>query len=186
MKIITIPHPTLRLVATPVKEVDKKLITLITDLEETLLATRKPKGVGLAAPQVDRLKRMFAINFVEDNRDLRTIINPVIAKHSADKTFGPDENEPYLEGCLSIPGIYGPVPRWEWVELEYQEVKNGTLISTTEYFEDFAARVIQHEYDHLEGILFTDYSVEFDLPLYKDSLNGKKMEEIDKAVLQLV
>ncbi len=186
MKIITVPHPTLRQVATPVTVVDKKLTEFLKDLEETLLETRNPKGVGLAAPQVDKLKRIFAINIVEHNRELRSLINPVITDHSQQVTLGPDPEEPYLEGCLSIPGIYGPVPRWEWVELEYQFVKNNELIKKKEQFEDYGARVIQHELDHLDGVLFIDYSLRLNLPLYQEVEGKKKMEEIDKTLLQYV
>jgi peptide deformylase len=186
MKIITIPHDTLRQVATAVTTLDKKLIDFIGDLEQTLVETTKPKGVGLAAPQVDRSKRIFTINLDEHNRDLRSFINPVIVEHSKEKTFGPDEKDPYLEGCLSIPGIYGPVPRWEWLTLEYQVIKGDKFVTEQDDFEDFAARVVQHEFDHLEGVLFTDYSLELDLPIFKENPDRKKMEEIDKSLLQFV
>lgn len=186
MKIITVPHATLRSIATPITTVDKKLVEFIKNLEETLAATSKPKGVGLAAPQVDRSKRIFSLNLDENNRLLRTLINPVIIEHSSDKTFGPDEKDPYLEGCLSIPGIYGPVPRWQWVQLEYQILDGENLITKQEDFDDFAARVVQHELDHLDGILFTDYSLKLDLPVYQEVAGRKKMEEVDKSLLQLV
>ncbi len=188
MKIITIPHPTLREYATEVKTVDKKLIQFIADLEATLAATVKPKGVGLAAPQVDRLKRIFTLNLDRNEKEdsLRSLLNPVIVQHSPGQTFGPDEEDPYLEGCLSIPGIYGPVPRWEWVELEFQVIENNELFAQKETFEDFAARVVQHELDHLDGVLFTDYSLEYDLPLYTENKITKKMKEIDKSLLNLV
>lgn len=186
MKIITVPHPTLRSTASPVTLVDKKLIELIHDLEETLLETNNPKGVGLAAPQVDKLKRIFALNIAEDNRELRSVINPVIVKHSTEVTFGPEKDEPILEGCLSIPGIYGPVPRWQWVELEYAVLEGTDLVPKQERFEDYGARVVQHELDHLDGVLFTDYSIKYDLPLYKEKRRGKKMEEIDKSLLQYI
>lgn len=186
MKIITIPHPTLRETAQAVTVVDKKLIQFIKDLESTLQATTKPKGVGLAAPQVDKLKRIFSLNLDPEGGKLRSIINPVIAKHSTEATFGPDPKEPYLEGCLSIPGIYGPVPRWQWVELEFDIIKGSKLVRMQELFDDFSARVVQHELDHLNGVLFTDYSLEFDLPLYKENPKTKKMDEVDKSLLQLV
>ncbi len=186
MKIITVPHPTLRSVASPVTMVDKKLFEFLKDLEETLLETHNPKGVGLAAPQVDKLKRIFALNLAEDNRELRTVINPEIVAHSSETTFGGEPDEPILEGCLSIPGIYGPVPRWSWVELEYQLVEGTELVKKHERFEDYGARVVQHELDHLDGVLFTDYSLKYDLPLYKEKRGGKKMEEIDKSLLQYI
>lgn len=186
MKIITIPHPSLRETATAVTRVDKKLHDFITELQNTLLETRKPKGVGLAAPQVDRLKRIFSMNLEPDNRDLRSFINPVIVNHSKEKTYGEDEKDPVLEGCLSIPGLYGPVPRWQWVDLEYQVIRGETLVTKEDHFEDYAARVAQHELDHLNGVLFIDYSLQFDLPLYQEIEGRKKMEEIDKSVLKLV
>lgn len=188
MKIITIPHPTLREVAQEVKTVDKKLVQFIAEMEETLAATVKPKGVGLAAPQVDRLKRIFTLNLDRNEKQdsLRSLINPVIVQHSAAQNFGPDKEDPYLEGCLSIPGIYGPVPRWEWIEVEFQVIDSDKLVTKNEAFSDFAARVVQHEMDHLDGILFTDYSLEFDLPLYVENKKTKKMEEIDKSLLNLV
>lgn len=186
MKIITIPHPTLREQSVLVTRVDKKLIDLVAGLEETLLETRKPKGVGLAAPQVDRLKRIFSMNLEPDNRQLRSFINPVIVNHSKEKTFGEDEKDPILEGCLSIPGIYGPVPRWQWVDLEYQVIKDDKLITKEERFEEYGARVAQHELDHLDGILFIDYSLELDLPLYQEIEGRKKMEEVDKSVFKLI
>lgn len=186
MKIITVPHPTLRSVATPITTVDKKLVSFIKELEETLLDTHNPKGVGLAGPQVDKLKRIFAINMAENNSDLRSLINPVIVKHSKKVTFGPYEEEPYLEGCLSIPGIYGPVPRWQTVTVEYDIIEDEKLVKVSEEFDDYAARVIQHELDHLDGILFTDYSLKHDLPVYKEKRGKKKMEELDKSLLQYV
>ena len=186
MKIITVPNPTLRSVATPVTSIDKKLIQFLKEMEATLLDTHNPKGVGLAAPQVDKLKRIFSLNLVEDNRDLRSIINPVIIDHSMEITLGPDPEDPYLEGCLSIPGIYGPVPRWLTVQLQYEVIENGELVRKEEEFEDYAARVVQHELDHLDGVLFTDYSLKLDLPLFKEKNRGKKMEEIDKSVLQYI
>ena len=119
MKIITIPHKTLRETAKPVVKVDKKLLKFVNDLTATLNKTKNPKGVGLAATQVNSLQRIFATNL--DN-ELRSYINPAIIGHSKNIVLGPPKKEPYLEGCLSIPAIYGPVPRYEWVELEYYNI----------------------------------------------------------------
>ncbi len=191
MKILTIPHPTLRTVAEPVTVVDKKLKLLIKGLTETLVAKKDPPGVGLAAPQVDAKRRLFAtylpISEVEDAPQiLRVIINPVL-KDAADKAvFGPKKNEQRLEGCLSIPRIYGPVPRWEWVEYEFQELVGDVLENRYERFSDFDARVMQHEYDHLDGILFTDYSLKYDLPILQEDPVTEKLEEIDKSMLELI
>jgi peptide deformylase len=184
MKIISAPHPTLRQTAVEVKTVDKKLIVFIKDLESTLKNKDNPKGVGLAAPQVDKKLRIFTTqlsnkdNFDdEDSLEIKHYINPVITKHADKQIFGEDKDHPQLEGCLSIPKIYSPVPRWQWIELEYSILKNGKLISQKDRFDDFAARVVQHETDHLNGILFTDYALEYDLPVYFENEKTGKLEE---------
>ena len=185
MKIIHVPHPTLRQKAKPVEQVDTKLKQLVSELQETLATTTNPQGVGLAAPQVDKLQRIFAATLPEIG-GMQSFINPFIADHSGAQTFGPDEDEPYLEGCLSIPFIYGPVPRYDWIELEFDVIEGDELVTYTQHFEDFAARVMQHELDHLDGILFTDYSHQYDLPVYRSKSRSDKMEEIDKSILNYV
>jgi peptide deformylase len=196
VKIITVPHPTLRTKAQPVNKVDKKLQQFLSELGATLKNTRKPRGVGLAAPQVNKKWRIFT-TFLEaaagQPAQLRAFINPRITDHSDKLTFGPDPKEPRLEGCLSIPGIYGAVPRWQWVELAYDEINQddaspnqpyGELIERRDHFADFAARVMLHEFDHLEGILFTDYSLKYDLPVYQENTKTKQFEEIEMEILQ--
>lgn len=188
MKIITVPHPTLRQTADPIEKLDKKILSFLSQLGDTLVKKDNPKGVGLAGPQVDQLWRAFAIYLpTSGNRDdedpiLRLIINPRITQKSESLTFGPNPEEPILEGCLSIPGIYGPVPRHEWIELEFEELIDAEFVTKKERFAAFAARVVQHEYDHLDGVLFIDYAVEYDLPLYQEK--GKNMEEMSQEMIQ--
>jgi peptide deformylase len=191
MKILIAPHPTLRSVAAAVEHVDKKLTSLITDLGTTLKKKDDPPGVGLAAPQVQVLKRFFAtylpITEAEDSPQfLRVIINPVVTDMSDTVVFGPKKDEQRLEGCLSIPDIYGPVPRWKWIEYEFLELENSVLVPKKERFADFPARVMQHEFDHLEGILFTDYSLKHDLPIFKENKKTKELEKVDKAIIELL
>ncbi|PIR61390.1 MAG: peptide deformylase [Candidatus Pacebacteria bacterium CG_4_10_14_0_8_um_filter_43_12] len=183
MKIVTIPHPTLRKKAKPVEAVDKKLKQFVKELEQTLAGTRQPIGVGLAANQVNDLHRVFATNI---NQELRLFINPRIVNQSQKIIFGAKAKEEYLEGCLSIPGIYGPVPRYQWVELAYELIESEDLKTKTEKFDDFAARVIQHELDHLNGILFIDYTLKNDLVLYQENKTTNKLEAIDSALFQYV
>jgi len=197
MKIITIPHPTLRETAQAVTKANNQLIKFITELESTLENSKNPRGVGLAAPQVDKLLRVFTTSFSSnDNQDklenrlqdnIRHFINPVISKAcKRKKVLGVDPTDPDLEGCLSMPGLYGPVPRRRWVEIEFQTLENEQLQNHKERFDGFHARVIQHELDHLDGILFTDYSLEHDLPVYHQSDDGKKLEEIDRELIEII
>ncbi len=182
MKIITAPNNTLREHAQAVTAREPRFAHFISELEDTLYATRNPKGVGLAAPQVATLYRVFATH-LDDG--MRVFINPEIINKSAEITFGPDKNDPYLEGCLSIPGLYGPVPRHHSLKLRYQVLEGNALSEPREEeFEDFPARVVQHEFDHLEGILFTDYTRHFNLPLYQGKRGGK-LELIDASLVAL-
>lgn len=191
--LILVPNQTLRL---PSKDVvfDKKLTELIDSLTSTLFAKSDPKGVGLSAPQIGKNQNVFvtwlARNPEDDPtpEDLKVFINPTIIDHSKETTYGADAEDPILEGCLSIPGLYGPVPRWEWVKIEYDSIEltaNSYQLSAKkriERFSDFDARVVQHEYDHLQGVLFTDYSLKMDLPVYE--FVGKKMKEINKDIIK--
>jgi len=188
MKILTIPHPVLREESQPVADpADKNFQRWLKEMETTLLTTENPKGVGLAGPQVDKLYRVFLTALPEKETEKPQVIayiNPKIVKHSDQHTFGPDPENPKLEGCLSMPTIYGPVPRWEWVEVEYQTLKDGEVVEKKDRFDGFHGRVVQHEIDHLSGILFTDYALEFDLPVYQEE--AKELVEIaDRGILEL-
>jgi peptide deformylase len=179
MKVISAPHPTLRRVANSVEKFDKRLIKFTERLKQQLLLEKDPEGVGLAAPQVNKSWQIFIIRpsgrnrgqqDAKDNKrqkpeQLIAFINPQITAHSQNKILLKESE--HFEGCLSIPKIYGPVPRWEWVEIEYQKInQQGQVVKIKEKYQDFLARVIQHEYDHLQGILFTDHLLENDLPAY--------------------
>lgn len=197
MQIVRAPHPALRQVAKPITTVDKKLTTFIRDISTTL-ETNERRGVGLAAPQVNKQWRMF-ITYMSANdergeededgheppRTLNIYLNPRIVKASLKKELGGSEESRPLEGCLSIPTLYGPVPRHSWVEVEYELVKGDQLVTAQKKFVDFAARVAQHEIDHLDGILFTDYCLELDLPIYKENKQGKLVEIDDRSLVEL-
>lgn len=191
MPIITVPHPTLRQVANPVMEVDKKLSHIVEELQITLAQQNRPRGVGLAAPQIDISRRVFATLLPDTDEEedapatSRVFINPEITDHSEELVLGTDPEDPLLEGCLSIPGLYGPVPRWEEIRVRYFELINGELVEKRSTFNDFHARVFQHELDHLDGILFTDYSLKYDLPIYKENKMTKKLEEIDPRLVEI-
>lgn len=184
MKIVTIPHPSLRTTAKPVERVDAKLLRFVKELGSTLQHTKNPKGVGLAATQVDKNWRIFSTNI---NRELRIFINPRIEKHSSQQILGDDPDEPLLEGCLSIPKFWGAVPRWEWVDLVFDTIAGDSLVTTSERFSQYPARVVQHEADHLDGILFIDYSLEYGLPVYQTSVDDPdSYKAVDRKVLEAI
>lgn len=141
LKIITNPHPTLRKRAleVPIDDI-KKLQSFITGMEKTMLTH---DGLGLAANQVDMLKRIIIINTKDGPLAL---INPKLSK----KSFKKAEAE---EGCLSVPGVYGIVKRHFSVQVDAVN-KNSEKIDLKA--EGLFARVLQHEIDHLNGILFID------------------------------
>jgi peptide deformylase len=106
--------------------------------------------------------------------------------HSPKLELGGTENDTPLEGCLSIPGIWGPVPRYSWIEIGFETPEKGTLVTKKQRFEAFPARLVQHELDHLDGILFTDYSLKYDLPLYTDNPTTGKLDEIeDRSIFEI-
>lgn len=160
MKIITVPEPALRQKAQPIVRVDKKIARFLTDLKQTLIAKNDPPGVGLAANQVNKLWQAIAVMPVSERGKIvpvEILINPQITKHSRQQSLGAKPADPDLEGCLSIPRIYGPVARYNWIEVDYQVWDGQQLINAHQKFTDFAARIVQHELDHLQGILFTDH-----------------------------
>jgi len=134
MSIITVPHKTLRQKAKPILKLDKRTIKAIARLEKTLLDTKKSStvGVGLAAPQINRSLSIFCSLLPDrfDQTHLRTFINPQMIDHSSELILGetPRQKKPREEGCLSIPGLWGPVPRWTWVKYQFHVFANGELI----------------------------------------------------------
>jgi peptide deformylase len=195
LKIINVPDPILREKSKDVKSIDKQTTDFVTQLIDTLVNKTDPPGVGLSAIQVGNPLRIFvtylpkdkslpASKWNKDNLVPEVYINPKITKTSKKLTLGgSSKNRPSLEGCLSIPHLYGPVERHEWIELEYQtynlkesESKTQNSKLKTQRFSSFSSRVIQHEYDHLEGVLFTDHNQSQNLPLYFEA--GGELQEV--------
>jgi peptide deformylase len=138
MKIVLIGSPVLRKKAKPIRKVTSELVLLAKSMEEFM----KPRGVGLAAPQVGLGQAFFIYDVGEG---LNLVVNPQILER---KGFGTDE-----EGCLSIPGVYAPIDRATEITLSYLDHTGKRRIHK---YVDFEARVIQHEVDHLQGMLFVD------------------------------
>ena len=134
--------PTLRERAQPVTAVDDGVRALVTDLFDTM---RAAKGVGLAAPQVGVGRRVAVVDVGEEHSPL-VLVNPRIVEASAAR-------ETAEEGCLSIPDVYGDVARAQTVVVEALDATGRPYRATVS---GFAARAVQHEVDHLDGILFLD------------------------------
>lgn len=177
--IVTAPHPVLTTPSQTVTSFDKKLASLIQDMKRTLLATRNPKGVGLAAPQIGAGWRVF-ITRPKESGDIRVFINPEIITYSPDLVEGVPEREKKLEGCLSIPKLWGKVKRSQTLTLRYQD---ETGASHEEEFKGFVATIIQHETDHTNGILFTQRILEQKGKFYKIDYDSEGKEILTEVVL---
>ncbi len=150
LPIYTYGTAVLRKVARPIDKDFPELSTLIENMFETMY---KADGIGLAAPQVGYDIRLLIIDLSameDDNGETvnfkKVMINPEMLEMS-------DDTEVSEEGCLSIPGIHENVARARKIKIRYFDENFNEFV---EEYEDFFARVIQHEYDHLEGDLFTD------------------------------
>jgi len=173
--IVHIPQPVLSTHAKKITVFDKKLKTIVAEMKDTLLAARNPKGVGLAAPQVGLSLQLF-ITHASAKDPVRVFINPEII-HKDPLVEMKKESE-HLEGCLSIPNIWGDVKRAPTLTIKYQDEDGRTH---EEAISGFLAVIIQHEYDHIQGVLFTQRVLEQKNKLYQNAKdeNGKEiLEEI--------
>jgi len=177
LPIVAYGDPVLRKVAVAIDAAYPDLEKLIANMKETMY---NASGVGLAAPQIGKAVRLFLIDaspFAEDD-DLseeektvlksfnRVFINPKILEEEGEEWI-------FNEGCLSIPDVREDVSRQPKITIEYQDEDFATH---TETLDGLAARVFQHEYDHIEGILFTDK-----LSTLKKRIIKKKLENISKG-----
>lgn len=141
--------PILRKKSKLVTNYNDRLKTLIEDMYETM---DQAYGVGLAAPQIGILKRLIVVDNREEEEEkgLRFyMINPEIIEREGEEVS--------MEGCLSVPGKQGTVKRAKNIKVKYNDLDGNEKIMEAE---DFLARIIQHETDHLEGILYTDKAIE--------------------------
>lgn len=138
--IVQYPDPVLKKKARPVQKFNQRLHKLLDDMAETMYDAN---GVGLAAPQVGILKRVIVVDVGEG---LIEMVNPEIVGKKGEQLAPP-------EGCLSIPNLVGEVRRAQWVKVTGQD-RDGNAIEIEA--EDYLARALQHEIDHLNGVLFID------------------------------
>ena len=138
--------PILRKQSKQVTNFNDRLKVLIDDMFETMDVAY---GVGLAAPQVGILKRLIVVDNRDEEGKRFFMINPEI--------FEKEGEEVSIEGCLSVPGKQGSVKRAKEIKVRYNDLDGEEKIMEAE---DFLARIIQHEVDHLDGILYTDKAIE--------------------------
>lgn len=177
MPILITPNPILTQPAKPVEKIDKKVLEFIEEMKKILIETENPKGVGLAAPQVGKPWRIF-ITRPHPKSEIQVFINPEIIWKSKEMTNGVPERENKLEGCLSIPGVWGLVKRYQTIKLKYK-TPDGKL--HTKKFSGFLATIIQHEMDHLNGRLFPNHVLEQKGKFYKiikDNNDKENLQEI--------
>lgn len=142
MEIVTLGNDVLIQKSLPIEDIDEQVRALAREMIETM---HRGRGIGLAAPQVGLLQRIFVVHI--DGDSPRVFINPSLIRTSPELSL-------YEEGCLSIPGIYADVKRPEMVSIQAWNERGRPFTMDAEAL---LARVIQHEYDHLEGVLFIDH-----------------------------
>ena len=181
LPIMSYGNSVLKKRALPISLKTKNIKILIQNMWETMYAA---KGVGLAAPQIGKSIRLFIVDTYpfSENEDLsinerkflktfkKVFINPEIVEENGNECV-------FNEGCLSIPGIREDVKRKDSIIIKFQD-SNGKFIK--ESFSGIAARVIQHEYDHIEGILFTDK-----LSYLKKKTIKRKLTEISTGKIKV-
>ena len=144
LQILRYPDPRLHIVAKPVASVDTRIQTLITDMLQTMY---EAKGIGLAATQVDVHERLIVMDVSEERDQPLILINPQLVWTSAETHL----NE---EGCLSVPGIYDGVERFDAVTVSALDAQGVSRVVESQ---DLLAVCIQHEMDHLMGKVFVEY-----------------------------
>jgi peptide deformylase len=179
--IVIYGHPVLRKVAVEIDDDYPGLKELVDDLFETMY---KSEGMGLAAPQIGKSIRIFVIDgtpVAEDDPSLTGFKKVFINAHISEKC---GDLQPMNEGCLSIPGLREEVMRESHLRISYFD-ENWQYHD--EVFDGYKARIIQHEYDHIEGVLFTDKISQLRRRLLKSKLlaiSKGKFEAQYKTILQ--
>lgn len=188
MKIVTVPNPVLSATAAPINKVDKETLKLIAGMKKILSIAKDPQGVGLAAPQVDKSLQIFLAKPTQKSKFL-VFINPKIISASETmqelnrprKSKKParlaESKRAKLEGCLSLQNIWGTVLRHKEIKLSYLNEKG---VKQTKTFDGFLSIIIQHEIDHLNGVLFPKRVLEQNGKLYKSHKNAKGEDEFEE------
>ena len=173
--ILETPDPILRTISTPVEKVDDAVRALIADMFETMYAA---PGIGLAAIQVGVPKRVLVMDLGEPLeeggppvREPRVFINPEVLSHS-------EEEVPYMEGCLSVPDQYAEVLRPDHIRARWLDERG---VSHEEDLDGLLAVCLQHEMDHLEGILFIDHLSRLKREMILKKLSKQRKDQDKRA-----
>jgi peptide deformylase len=161
LPILCFPDPKLHKVARPVAAVDARIKTLIADMLETMY---EAKGIGLAATQVDAHERLIVIDISEERDEPLVLINPEVVWTSAETHL----NE---EGCLSVPGVYDGVTRFDAIKVNAMDGDGNTRLIEAD---GLLAVCIQHEMDHLTGKVFVEYLS----PMKRDRIKKKMLKAL--------
>jgi peptide deformylase len=170
LKIVHIPNKVLISPTQQVQKFDSYLKKLVLDMEETLVAQIDPQGVGLAATQVGLSLAIFIMKPARD-ADTEVCVNPRILELDWNEPVVKAEDskkkkkDTPLEGCLSIPKFWSPVKRAYRTLVEYQDITGKVH---KKWFSGFKSIIVQHEVDHLNGILFTQRALEQDVQMYEE------------------
>jgi len=143
LPILQYPDERLHIVAEPVRSIDREIRKLICDMTETMHAAG---GIGLAATQVDVHRRVVTIDVSPARNDLLVLINPIILQLGGKAEFH--------EGCLSVPGVFATIKRAGWVKIHALNHEGRPFALRAE---GLLAMCVQHEVDHLQGMLFVEY-----------------------------
>ncbi|HYM65098.1 MAG TPA: peptide deformylase [Candidatus Sulfotelmatobacter sp.] len=168
LEILTAPNPILSGKAKSVAKIDKATLNLLEEMKKSLEAASDPVGVGLAAPQIGKSLKIF-IAKPSFKSEIYVFINPRIIK-TEKKEKAVASKIKKLEGCLSLPSIWGEVKRFQQVTLEYEDANE---IKHKKKYTGFMATIIQHEMDHLSGVLFPKRVLEQKGILYKSEKDEK-------------
>ena len=165
MRVVHFPHPTLMRASKPLTRVDAELHKIVAEMFDLMYQNN---GIGLAANQVNLPYRLFVVNTTGDSKEKQhelVFLNPVLSKPK-----GSEEKE---EGCLSLPGVYAPVRLPTNIHVSAYDI-TGKEISAD--VDGMLARVIQHEYDHLDGVMFIDRVAQTALTDIKGKLDEFRSE----------
>lgn len=184
MKIVFAPNDVLSKNAEPVTKIDSSVKKTIKEMKSALNSAKDPEGVGLAAPQIGKSLRIF---LAKPKDKIIVFINPQILEidppskaFTKRKKIKRKKESQKLEGCLSLKDIWGTVLRSPRVKLSYTDERGKKI---TKEFKDFMATIVQHEYDHLNGILFPKRVLEQKGKLYKSEKDEKNEDVFEELSL---